>query len=84
MNPFAKFSSIHRLEALQARLVTSCRLVPTVALFLVVNEWDNHTVNGKEEYQLLPYQKRRRNYDTLIPCVLPHAFDVAKWLKSCE
>ena len=37
-----------------------------VALFLVVNQWDNHMVNGEEEYWLVPYQKRWHNGGTSL------------------
>ena len=37
-----------------------------VALFLVANLWDNHMVDGEEEYWLVPYQTRRHNEDTSL------------------
>ena len=37
-----------------------------VALFLVVNQWDNHTVDGNEEFWLVPYQTRQHNHSSSL------------------
>ena len=37
-----------------------------VALFLVANQWDNHTVDGEENYWLVPYETRWNNDGTSL------------------
>jgi hypothetical protein len=37
-----------------------------VALFLVVNRWGNHTIDGEEAYWLVLYQIHRHNNDTSL------------------
>ena len=50
MNPFTKFCAMYMFEEPQASLVKNCRLVPMVAPFLVVNQWNKHILDVLQVY----------------------------------